>query len=133
MIVRRLCHSEFMTSLGSAVAAAIAVDIDPSGLLQLREHPADTALQHIFSNRLTSDYSRQLMLSGWHAAVERSMDWVSESAPHPTIDSLDRLMTRIDKPMISAQGDARSNETAKKVLSALKIVEVSVIIDCNNV
>ncbi|TGZ71283.1 hypothetical protein CRM22_002735 [Opisthorchis felineus] len=97
MIVRRHNHSEMMTALGAAVAAALAVQIDPAGLLKLRLHPlSESGIKHSFSSKL-SPHARQVMLTGWHAAVGRSLSWVEASTPDEGTDSLLELLSKMSK------------------------------------
>ncbi|TPP67053.1 Glycerol kinase [Fasciola gigantica] len=97
MIVRRHNHSEMMTALGAAIAAALAVGVNPTGLLKLREFTqTEGQPPHYFSPRITS-YQRQIMLTGWHAAVQRSLGWTEDSTPTETEDSLLSLLRNINK------------------------------------
>ncbi|CAH8582064.1 unnamed protein product [Dicrocoelium dendriticum] len=97
MIVRKHNHSELMTALGAAVAAALAVGIEPSGLLKLRNYPYSAQQPvHTFASSI-SDHCRQVMLTGWHAAVERSLGWIEASSVIENIDSLQNLMSKMVK------------------------------------
>ncbi|VDP74385.1 unnamed protein product [Echinostoma caproni] len=97
MIVRRHNHSEMMTALGAAIAAALAVGLDPSGLLKLRQFPktADPP-PHYFTPSILP-HARQVMLTGWHAAVERSLGWIDASFPEESHDSLLSLLHNINE------------------------------------
>ncbi|KAF6770523.1 hypothetical protein AHF37_11131 [Paragonimus kellicotti] len=95
VLVRRHNHTEMMTALGAAVAAALAVGIDPSGLLKLRQYPVtETHIPHTFSSELMP-HSRQVMLAGWHAAVERSLGWIESASPTEASDTLLELLTNV--------------------------------------
>lgn len=103
MIVRRHNHSEMMTALGAAVAAALALDIEPSGLLKLRNYP-DSGQQpvHTFASSISA-HCRQVMLTGWHAAVQRSWGWIEASSPMENTDSLRRLLSTTVKRDLETQ------------------------------
>ncbi|CAL8092480.1 unnamed protein product [Calicophoron daubneyi] len=98
MVVRRHNHSEVMAALGAAVAATLALEIDPSGLLNARVYPegVESATPYVFSPTITSQ-SRHLLLSGWHAAIERSLGWTDAVSVPEGTDSLVNLLERVER------------------------------------
>lgn len=96
VIVRKHNNSALMTALGAAVAAAMAVGIDPNGLLLIRVHPKGTTVPNTFSSSLMP-HSRQVLLTGWHAAVERSLGWIDSAYPAEPTDTLMNLMSKISQ------------------------------------
>ncbi|KAA0200495.1 Glycerol kinase [Fasciolopsis buskii] len=128
MIVRRHNHSDMMTALGAAIAAALGAGIDPSGLLKLREFPpTEDQPAHYFSPTITS-YQRQTMLKGWHAAVQRSLCWVTDSSPAETEDSLLSLLQNVNnlrRPSRVKNGNkAINSRILPKVISSAEVVGV---------
>ncbi|KAK4468689.1 hypothetical protein MN116_007871 [Schistosoma mekongi] len=77
--VRRHNHSDVMTALGAAIAVALALNINLSGLLKLREYPYETdQYQSTFYSKISSS-DRAIKLSGWHESVKRSLHWITNS------------------------------------------------------
>ncbi|KAF7256122.1 hypothetical protein EG68_06594 [Paragonimus skrjabini miyazakii] len=133
MLVRRHNHTEMMTALGAAVAAALAVGIDPSGLLKLRQYPAtETQIPHTFSSELMP-HSRQVMIAGWHAAVERSLSWIESSSPTEASDTLLELLAKVKEtenkeaetlqsiPLFASVGTGEKFAKEEFTLSAMKL------------
>lgn len=69
--------SDVMTALGAAVAAAIAVGIDPTDLVSIRKHEGGEEEENTFRPKISSK-TRHLWMKGYHNAVKRSFNWQSD-------------------------------------------------------
>lgn len=72
-------NSAVMTALGAAVAAAIAANLCPKGLLSIREHEEGDKESNKYNPQI-DDMTRKLWMRGWKSAVDRSLGW-SETKP----------------------------------------------------
>lgn len=70
--------SDVMTALGAAVAAAIAVGIDPTDLVSIRKHEGGEEEENTFRPAVSSR-TRHLWMKGYQNAVKRSFNWQSDA------------------------------------------------------
>uniref|UniRef100_A0A3Q0KNN0 Probable glycerol kinase n=1 Tax=Schistosoma mansoni TaxID=6183 RepID=A0A3Q0KNN0_SCHMA len=94
--VRRHNHSDVMTALGAAITVALALDIDPTGLLKIREYSSYKSddYQSTFYSKISSN-DRAVKLYGWHESVKRSLHWIPNKSINESqntlLDSLDLI------------------------------------------
>lgn len=94
--VRRHNHSDVMTALGAAITVALALDIDPTGLLKIREYSSYKSddYQSTFYSKINSN-DRAVKLYGWHESVKRSLHWIPNKSINESqntlLDSLDLI------------------------------------------
>ena len=77
-VIIRPNKSDVMTALGAAVVAAIAVGIDPTGLVSIRNHAAEEEEVNTFRPGVTSE-TRDLWMKGYRNAVKRSLNWQTDA------------------------------------------------------
>ncbi|KAL5966300.1 Glycerol kinase [Taenia solium] len=70
--------SDVMTALGAAVAAAMAVGIDPTDLVSIRKHEGGGEKENTF-RPVVSPRTRHLWMKGYQNAVKRSFNWQSDA------------------------------------------------------
>ena len=77
-IIIRPNKSDVVTALGAAVAAAIAVGINPSGLVSIRNHAPEDEGANTFRPAVTPE-TRSLWMKGYQNAVKRSFNWQTDA------------------------------------------------------
>uniref|UniRef100_A0A5K3F5P9 glycerol kinase n=1 Tax=Mesocestoides corti TaxID=53468 RepID=A0A5K3F5P9_MESCO len=70
--------SDVMTALGAGVAAAIAVGIDPTDLLSIRQHEGGEQEANTF-RPLVCPKTRRMWIRGYKNAVQRSLNWQTDA------------------------------------------------------
>lgn len=85
-----------MTALGAAVTVALALDINPTGLLKIREYSTNKPdeYQSTFYSKINSN-DRAVKLYGWHESVKRSLNWISNKSISESQNTLFDLLDHI--------------------------------------
>ncbi|CAH8864453.1 unnamed protein product [Trichobilharzia szidati] len=105
MNVRRHNHSDIMTALGVAIMVAVALHVDPSGLLKIRQYTNKQDQENsVFRPQINSS-DRDVMLAGWHASVKRSLNWIQDEKSNKSNNTfLDLLNYVYNKGEMSNEG-----------------------------